>query len=60
MRHLLTDPTNPFTRAPLAADALQPLPELRARIQAFRAGAKAGGARAAAASGGASAMDTGA
>lgn len=36
MRHLLSDPTNPFTRGPLSADQLEPLPELKAEIMQFR------------------------
>jgi ubiquitin conjugation factor E4 B len=52
-RHLLSSNTNPFTREPLTAEQLTPLPELAARIAAWRSGASAGVA-------GAGAMDTGA
>jgi ubiquitin conjugation factor E4 B len=37
MRHLLSDTHDPFNRAPLTADMLQPATELRARIDAWRA-----------------------
>ena len=36
-RHLLSSNTNPFTREELSADKLVPLPELAARIAAWRA-----------------------
>lgn len=35
-RHLLNDPTDPFSRAPLTIDKLIPLPELKAQIIAFK------------------------
>lgn len=35
-RHLLSDPTDPFSRQPLTEDQLEPLPELTARITAWR------------------------
>ena len=40
-RHLLTDPTDPFNRAPLAVEQLVPVPELKARVVAFLADARA-------------------
>ncbi|KAL6045702.1 putative ubiquitin conjugation factor E4 [Balamuthia mandrillaris] len=39
-RHLLSDGTNPFTRAPLSLDMLQPNDELRDRIAQFRQATK--------------------
>lgn len=49
-RVLLTDPFDPFSRAPLTAEQLEPLPELKARIEAWKreqraakAAGKAGG-----------------
>lgn len=41
-RHLLTSPTDPFTRAPLSAADAQPLPELRTRIAAWQAARRQG------------------
>lgn len=35
MQHLLNDSSDPFSRAPLKADELQPNDELKARIEAF-------------------------
>lgn len=34
-RHLLSDPTDPFTRAPLTKDMLKPNTELKEKIEAF-------------------------
>ena len=42
-RHLLSSNTNPFTREPLAAEQLEPQPELAQRIAAWRAAAASGG-----------------
>ncbi|GFR50779.1 hypothetical protein Agub_g13044, partial [Astrephomene gubernaculifera] len=36
LRHLLSDPTDPFSRLPLAEEQLTPLPELAARIGEWR------------------------
>mmetsp|Transcript_20119 Transcript_20119/g.51023 ORF Transcript_20119/g.51023 Transcript_20119/m.51023 type:complete len:99 (-) Transcript_20119:140-436(-) len=36
-RHLLTDPKDPFNRAPLSQDDLQPCTELKAKIDEWRA-----------------------
>ncbi|XP_028402978.1 ubiquitin conjugation factor E4 A-like isoform X2 [Dendronephthya gigantea] len=33
MRHILSDPMDPFNRAPLTVDMLEPVPELKERIQ---------------------------
>eukprot|EP00475_Leptophrys_vorax_P033553 TRINITY_DN5293_c0_g2_i1.p1 TRINITY_DN5293_c0_g2~~TRINITY_DN5293_c0_g2_i1.p1 ORF type:complete len:368 (+),score=38.64 TRINITY_DN5293_c0_g2_i1:49-1104(+) len=41
LRHLLSDPKDPFTRAHLTADMLEPNVELKARIDAFVAEHKA-------------------
>lgn len=35
LRHLLSDPTNPFTRQPLKEDELRPAGELKARIKSW-------------------------
>ncbi|CAJ0608499.1 unnamed protein product [Cylicocyclus nassatus] len=35
LRHLLSSQTNPFNRAPLTEDELEPLPELRQRIRSW-------------------------
>ncbi len=45
-RHLLSNNNNPFTREPLAAEQLEPMPELAARIAAWRAAKRSGGAAA--------------
>jgi ubiquitin conjugation factor E4 B len=37
LRHLLNDPTNPFTRQPLTPEQLIPDNELRVQIEEFRA-----------------------
>lgn len=36
MRHLLSDPTDPFTRDQLTMDQLQPMEELKGRIEAWK------------------------
>lgn len=36
MRHLLSDPTDPFTRDHLTMDQLQPMEELKTRIEAWK------------------------
>ena len=36
IRHLLSDPHDPFNRAPLTEDLLEPVPALKARIDAYR------------------------
>lgn len=35
LRHLLTDPIDPFNRKPLTADMLQPATELKAQIDSW-------------------------
>ena len=35
-KHLLNDPTDPYTRSPLKIEDVKPLPELKARIDQFR------------------------
>ncbi|GBG33867.1 Ubiquitin conjugation factor E4 A [Hondaea fermentalgiana] len=37
-QHLLNDPKDPFNRMPLSQDMLEPQPELKARIEAWRRG----------------------
>lgn len=65
-RHLLTDPRDPMTREPLSPRDLRPVPELKARIDAWVAAQRAKAAGGAAAGGGggggggsAAAMETG-
>jgi ubiquitin conjugation factor E4 B len=36
VRHLLSSQTDPFSRQPLTMDSLQPVPELKSRIEAWR------------------------
>mmetsp|Transcript_1783 Transcript_1783/g.3729 ORF Transcript_1783/g.3729 Transcript_1783/m.3729 type:complete len:192 (-) Transcript_1783:134-709(-) len=43
-RHLLSDETDPFNRQRLTADMLEPASEVKAKIEAFLASAKRGGA----------------
>ena len=40
-QHLLNQPTDPFNRQPLSVEQLVPLPELKARIEAWVAETKA-------------------
>ena len=35
-KHLLNDPSDPYTRAPLKIEDVEPLPELKAKIEEFR------------------------
>lgn len=35
-KHLMNDPTDPYTRAPLKIEDVEPMPELKAKIDAFR------------------------
>lgn len=35
-KHLLNDPTDPYTRAPLKLEDVEELPELKEKISAFR------------------------
>lgn len=39
IQHLLSDPTDPFNRAPLTIDQVVPDLELKAKISAWKAGA---------------------
>jgi ubiquitin conjugation factor E4 B len=41
-RHLLSDPTDPFSRRPLTEAELAPLPHLAARIKAWRKRSRGG------------------
>ena len=36
MRHLLSDPSDPFTRAPLSMNQIQPLPDLKKEIEDWK------------------------
>ena len=40
---LLNDPHDPFNRSPLTADQLEPVPELKEKIEAWRASQAKGG-----------------
>ena len=40
VQHLLSDPTDPFSKQPLAVDGLIPRPDIKAAIEAWLAAAR--------------------